>query len=182
MADKKKVKNTKESVKKENVKVGAEKDLKNALKATLKAGIANSPLLKLKDFEAIKKDYELTDETLTPTAAMHKMSEVLEFYLKLIQQILQPEEFHAVYECTAFTDSDKSKLFELYKRLIISHRELLKAIVMNDEKNSVSTVQFVHEEIKSVKPQMLDIITKMQSSWKKGGNAEVAKGPKQYFG
>jgi hypothetical protein len=193
MVDKKNTKNakketiqkgstTKESVKSGSAKVGAEKNLKNALKATLKAGLAKNPLLKLKDFEAIKKDYELTDDSLTANAVMHKMSEILEFYLKLIQQVLQPEEFYAAYECNAFNDNDKSDLFELYKRLIISHRELLKAVIMNDEKNAISTVQFVHEEIKSVKPQMLEIVNKMQGSWKKGGNAEVSKGPKQYFG
>jgi hypothetical protein len=53
---------------------------------------------------------------------------------------------------------------------------------MNDEKNTLSTIQFIHEEIKSAKPQMLDVLSKMQSSWKKGGSADLHKGPKQYFG
>lgn len=160
----------------------AEKDLNKALKSTLKSSLANNPLLKLKNFEEIKKDYEFTDETFVTGAVMHKMSEVIEFYLKLIQQILQPEEFHALYECTAFNDADKVKLFDLYKRLIVDHRELLKAVVMNDEKNTLSAIQFIHEEIKSAKPQILDTLSKMQSSWKKGGSVDSHKGTKQYFG
>jgi hypothetical protein len=169
-------------VKSKKVKVNVEnkKQIKLVKPVVVKSKVVN-PLSKLKEFEVMKKDYELTDDILTVNSVMHKMSEIIEFYLKLIQQILQPEEFHAVYECNAFNDVDKSKLFELYRRLIIAHRELLKAVVMNDEKNSVIAIQFVHEEIKSVKPQMLEIVNKIQGSWKKGA-AEVQKGPKQYFG
>jgi len=142
----------------------------------------NNPLFKMKDFEIIKKDYDLIEEIITPTVVLHKMSEILEFYLKIIQQILQPEEFHALYEGNAFDDTYKAKLFDLYKRIIIAHRELLKAVVMNDDKNSISAIQFVHEEIQGVKPQMLDIITKLQQSWKTESGKDMHSGPKQYFG
>jgi hypothetical protein len=142
----------------------------------------NSSLSKMKDFEVIKKDYGLTAEDNNPTAVLHKMSEILEFYLKIIQQILQPEEFHALYEGNAFDDDYKMKLFDLYKRIIIAHRELLKAVIMNDDKNSASAIQFVHEEIKGVKPQMVDIVNKMQQSWKMESGKDVHRGPKQYFG
>jgi len=142
----------------------------------------DNSLSKIKDFEIIKKDYDISEEDLNISAVLHKMSEVLEFYLKLIQQILQPEEFHALYETNAFDDSYKINLFDLYKRIIIAHRELLKAVIMNDDKNSVSTISFVHEEIKSIKPQMLDIINKIQQSWKAESGKDRLKGPKQYFG
>jgi hypothetical protein len=146
----------------------------------IKTKVSNN-LSSIKDFEAIKKDYDITEELLNSNAILHKMSEILEFYLKLIQQILQPEEFHALYEGNAFDDNYKAKLFDLYKRIIIAHRELLKAVIMNDDKNSASAIQFVHEEIKGVKPQMLDIVNKMQQSWKADSKKD-GRGPKQYFG
>jgi len=163
-----------------------EKSEKSVMAKTLTAKVLkkteNNNLSKIKDFEIIKKDYDITEENLNSNAILHKMSEILEFYLKLIQQILQPEEFHALYESNAFDDAYKMKLFDLYKRIIIAHRELLKAVILNDDKNSASTIQFVHEEIKDVKPQMLDIINKMQQSWKNESSKDMHMGPKQYFG
>jgi hypothetical protein len=166
------------SVKDKSVKV---MKIVNKSKDAVNDPMANQ-LSKLKDFDTIRKDYDLVDEHLTTGIVLHKLSEVLEFYLKNIQQILQPEEFHALYECNAFSDADKLKLFDLYKRIIITHREILKAEIMNDEKNSLSTIQFVHEEIKAVRPQMLDIVKKMQQSWKTDPNSDMHRGPKQYFG
>ena len=49
---------------------------------------------------------------------------------------------------------------------------------MNDEKNSVSTIQFADTEIVSLRPEMLKIVTKMQESWKK----VAQKSDVRYFG
>ena len=51
---------------------------------------------KIKNFDIIKKDYELSEEDMTLNGILRKMSETLELYLKIIQQILQPEEFHRI--------------------------------------------------------------------------------------
>lgn len=147
-----------------------------------KKGASKVESIPIKNIAELKRIYDMPDENITPMMILHKMSEVLEFYLKNIQQILQPEEFHALYECNAFSDADKLKLFDLYKRIIITHREILKAEITNDEKDSLSTIQFVHEEIKAVKPEMLEIVKKMQQSWKTDNREDARKGTKQYFG
>jgi hypothetical protein len=139
-------------------------------------------LLALKNIDVIKRDYDIQEETLTPNLILHKMSEILEIYLKTIQQILQPEEFHALYESNAFDEKDKAELFELYKRVIVAHRELLKAVIAADEKNSLSTIQFVHSEIQGVKGQMLEIVNRLQQSWKADAKKDRHKGTGQYFG
>ena len=133
---------------------------------------------KIKNFDALKRDYELIEENLTVLGILRKLSEHLELYLKIIQQILQPEEFHSLYECAIFDDKEKSMLLELYKRIIITHREILKAEIKNNEKDALATIQYVDEEIKAVKPEMLDIVKKMQDSWKK----DVKKDSQRYFG
>jgi len=155
------------------------------LKVDLKKGKTKSKTskaLSINNIDLLIREYELPEEGLTPTIILHKMSETLELYLKLIQQILQPEEFHAVYECNAFNDTDKAGLFDLYKRLIITHRELLKAVILCEDKTSIATIQFVHEEIQGVKKQMLEIVEKMQQSWKTDSSKDKQKGTKQYFG
>jgi hypothetical protein len=135
----------------------------------------------LKNIDELKKTYDLSEGIITPVIILHKMAETLELYLKIIQEILQPEEFNAVYECSSFTDADKPALFDLYKRIIIAHREILKALIVAEEKNSLSTIQFIHEEVQNVKPQMLKILEKMQQSWKEVSK-DKQRGPKQYFG
>jgi hypothetical protein len=139
-------------------------------------------LLTLKDIDVIKRDYDLSEEGLTPSAIVHKITEICELYLKIIQQILQPEEFHAVYECNEFDENDKSELFDLYKRIIILHRELLKSMIVADENNYLSTIQFAHAEMQDVKPKMIEILTKMQQSWKTETKKDSHKGSMQYFG
>jgi len=133
---------------------------------------------KIKNFDVLKNEYDLSEENLTVGMVLHKMSETMEFYLKLIQQILQPEEFHAIYECVAFSDKEKAELFDLYKKIIIAQREMLKAEIMNDEKTSLSAIQSAHLEIKSVKPKILGIVDKMQESWK----VHTKSSTMQYFG
>ena len=135
----------------------------------------------IKNIEFIKKEYDLQEDNLTPISILHKMSETAEFYLKIIQQILQPEEFHSVYECNAFDDNDKQELFELYKKIIIIHRELLKTIIMSDDKTSVSVIQSADGEIRAVKPKMVEIVNKMQQSWKVDSQKDTHKST-QYFG
>jgi hypothetical protein len=159
-----------------------EKKVKPVKGGSTEKNTISKVLLSIKNLEELKRDYDIVDEALTPKLILHKMSETLELYLKLIQQILQPEEFNALYECNAFNDKEKARLFDLYKQMIISHRELLKAVVLNEEKNILSTIQFIHDEIKGVKSEMVEIIGKMQESWKMEGKKDLHKGAGQYFG
>jgi len=131
-----------------------------------------------KDYEALKKEYDLTEEQLTTKAIMQRMGETLEGYIKILIQLLQPEEFHSLHECTAFDDTEKEKIFDIYKNLMIAHRELLKAEIKNDEKNNVSTIGYVNSELKRLKPDILVIVNKMQESW----NKKLTKGKERYFG
>jgi hypothetical protein len=150
------------------------KDIKkNEGKSKVRSGLD-----KLKNLDILKKSYDLPEENLTLNVIMHKMSETLESYLKIIQQILQPEEFHSMHECNIFDDKDKSRLLDLYKQVIIAHRELLKAEIMIDDKNSISTINYVHSEIESVKPELVKIVGKLQESWKK----EYRTSEAHYFG
>jgi hypothetical protein len=156
--------------------------IKKAYSKKVKIPVPMKAASSVKNIDVLMREYDLSEESLTPNGIMHKMTEICELYLKIIQQILQPEEFHAVYECNEFNDKDKTELFDLYKRIIILHRELLKAVLMADEKNSLSTIQFAHSEMQDVKPKMLEILTKMQQSWKTDNKKDWQKGTTQYFG
>ena len=132
----------------------------------------------LDNYDELKTDYELTEEQGSTMAVMRKMGEVLEYYIKTLIQLLQPEEFHSLHECTAFDDDEKEHIFDIYKNLMIAHRELLKAEINNTEKNNIATIKYVHTELKKIKPELFKIVSKMQDSWKK----VETKGKARYFG
>ena len=133
---------------------------------------------KLKNYEELRSEYELTEEQSSTMAIMRKMGETLEYYIKMLIQLLQPEEFHSLHECTIFDDDEKEHVFEIYKNLMITHRELLNAEILNNEKNNIATIQYAHTELKNIKPELYKIASKMQESWKR----TETKGKARYFG
>lgn len=137
---------------------------------------------KFKDLEPIRLFCDLPKENLTLPTILHKISENLEMYLKIIEQVLQPEEFHSLHECTVFSDSEKSDLLELYKRIMIAHRESLRSEILNDEKDYVTTIKFVYAEILAIKPLMVGVVVKLQQSWKDDGLKIKHKDSARYFG
>ena len=133
---------------------------------------------KIPNIDELKTEYDIIDEHLSPNTVLRKMSEKIEDYIKILIQLLQPEEFHSLHECAIFDDSDKSKIFDLYKNLMITHREALKSEILNQESNTLATIKYVHSELKSLKPKMFDIVQKMQDSWKQTDTI----GKVRYFG
>lgn len=134
--------------------------------------------LKIKNLHNILKEYHITEEHITPKLILDKINEHLEYYIKILIQILQPEEFHSLHECTIFDDNEKSKIFELYKNMMILHRELVKTHIKNTEQDLISTIEYANSEMKNYRPEMLKILQKMQDSWKK----QAINGRMRYFG
>lgn len=132
----------------------------------------------LKNVQELIREYHVPEDNLYIKTILEKMQERLEYYIKILIQILQPEEFHSLQECTAFDDSEKTKLFDMYKNMMILHREIIKSVIKNEEKDTVATINYAHSELKKFKPEMVAIVHKMQASWKvKGTNGRV-----RYFG
>ena len=52
---------------------------------------------------------------------------------------------------------------------------------MSDDKTSVSVIQSADGEIRAVKPKMVEIVNKMQQSWKVDSQKDTHKST-QYFG
>ncbi len=121
----------------------------------------------LRNFEELRKAYDLAFEDQTLKAVLHKMIDRLDLYEKIVAQVLQPEEFHALYEANAFTDMDKPPVFELYKRVMIANREVLRAVIKNDEKDLIATIDYTHREIIAITPEILVLVSKMKESWTK---------------
>jgi hypothetical protein len=132
----------------------------------------------LKNVQELIREYNVPEENLYIKTILEKMQERLEYYIKIIIQLLQPEEFYSLQECTVFDDSDKTKLFDMYKNMMILHREIIKSEIKNDEKDNIATINYAHSELKKLKSEMITIVDKMQDSWKRPGT----NGKLRYFG
>jgi len=134
--------------------------------------------ISLPNISELKNAYDITEEHITEKQVLRKILEHLEDYIKIIVQVLQPEEFHSMHECTAFDDADKKRLFDIYKSMMILHRDVLKKLIHNDKQAIIDTIMVAHGELSGLKPEMLRIIDKMQSIWKKS----YSNGRAGYFG
>lgn len=132
----------------------------------------------LKNVQEILREYHVPEDASHVKIVLEKMQERLEYYIKILIQILQPEEFHSLHECTVFDDSEKTKIFDMYKNMMILHREIIKSEIRNEDKDMVATINYAHSELKKIKPEMINIIHKMQDSWRRTGT----NGRVRYFG
>ena len=132
----------------------------------------------LSNITELIREYHVPEESLYLKTILEKMQEKVEYYIKILIQIIQPEEFHSLQECTVFDDAEKTKIFEMYKNLMIVHREIIKSEIKNDEKDTIATINYTHFELKKFKPEMINIVHKMQESWKRPGT----NGRIRYFG
>lgn len=151
---------------------------KNTLKTEKKQTAVISTSKIIKNINEIIKEYNIPEDTSNIRAILEKIREKLEYYIKIVMQVLQPEEFYSLHECNVFTDSDKKYIFEIYKDMMILHREIVKSEIKNDEKDLIATINYAHSELMRFKPDIINILEKMQYSWKyKENNGRV-----RYFG
>ena len=132
----------------------------------------------LKNVQELLLEYHVPEDATHVKVVLEKIQERLEYYIKILIQILQPEDFHSLHECTVFDDSEKTKIFDMYKNMMILHREIVKSEIKNEEKDIVATIHYAHSELKKFKPEMVNIVHKMQDSWRRTGT----NGRVRYFG
>src|SRR3989344_2810816 len=100
---------------------------KDDKKTDIKAAYAKlAKKYKLPDYEALNQEFEI--ETLEDTDFLlrnvrTKISEKMEFCIKLLTSILQPEQnITDLQECKMFSDEQKKKIYLLYKNLMVQMR------------------------------------------------------------
>ncbi len=99
---------------------------------------------------------------------------------EIIGEIMQPEtSISALYESRVFNEKEKNRVFEIYRRIMILKRQADKLFIINDEKMDADFINSSLSEWKQIKPQIVDILTELEDSWKK----ELERSDKlPYFG
>ena len=82
--------------------------------------------------------------------------------------MLQPDtNLVDLYESRVFSEEEKSKLFELYKRLMVSDRKAAELSVLNEEKLDAAFLKLFLTEWKTLKPKIAEFTRRLSESWEK---------------
>ena len=108
------------------------------------------------------------------------MNEKVIFFCKIIEGLLYPTQQHIinVTEIKNFSDEEKKKIHDIYKRLMHYERQSLLLDVTPNDKEDVEFINGVFDFWRKIKKQMENIVKKMQDSWKKEFDSEK----NNYFG
>jgi len=126
---------------------------------------------KLPDFREI--DFELELQDMEPTAYLFKgiikrIGEKLEFYSRVIEEILQPDasNIYALHESRFFDEKEKKDMYDIYVKLMNLSRNSLEISLSNDAKSEAEFITRFFGEWKDLKAELVKYARKMRESWK----------------
>ncbi len=138
----------------------------------------------LPSFDALDTEFEISMIENHPTFLLReirkKMTERIEFFAKVLEELLQPEATMAnLRESKDFTDKEKQEMFELYKKLMMMNRTSMEFALTGSDKDNVAFIIDVTKEWDKAKKQLLIATRKMKHSWTKNLHFEEEQ---SYFG
>lgn len=109
-----------------------------------------------------------------------KIAERFNSFRELLGEILQPEEHIAtLHESKYFEEGDRTKIFDVYKKIMLVSREASELSVKNDEKEDAEFIKRIFGKMPSIKAELLPIASKLKRSWEFDEEASEKLG---YFG
>jgi len=125
----------------------------------------------LPDFESINNEFEISsieNKDFLLKEIRRKMTERLEFYIKMLESILQPDtaSLSSMHECKFVEDREKEGIYNTYKKLMIIDRNSIIAS-FGDEKENAGFIKKTFEEWTKLKNDIKPIIEKIKSAWEK---------------
>jgi len=139
---------------------------------------------KLPKFKEIDDEFEIS--TLeTPKFlirnTLRRIEEKLEFYIEVIGNLVHPDasSISTMYEVRYFSDEEKNEMYNLFKKLMKSNRNIIELILINDEKRQTEFLNNFFVDWLRMKKELINYLDKMKESWDKSSTIEEDLG---YFG
>ena len=138
-------------------------------------------LPKFKDIDAEFEISALDNEKFLIKNILRDISEKLEFYIEFISNLVHPDgsSISSMYEIRFFTEDEKNGMYNLFKRLMKTDRNVIELVLKNDEKEQVDFLNKFFSDWLNLKKELLKYIEKMKESWEKQSTIEEDIG---YFG
>ena len=103
------------------------------------------------------------------------MNDKIIFYCRILEGILFPTQASIIsfHEGKHFSDEEKSKMREAYKKLMYYERKSLSLDVSPDEKQEILFINEIFKNWNKFKVEIIKVTSKMQESWKKEESIDV---------
>lgn len=130
----------------------------------------------LPKFEELDYEFDIAsiEDKKVLRAIRRKMSEKLEQYAKLMEDLIQPDgTFSSLYEVKDFTEDDKNNLLSLFKKMMVFYKESIKLNLNFSEEEDVNFIKRLLAFWKEIKPQLALIIDKLSENWKNDSTHKI---------
>lgn len=118
------------------------------------------------DIELEISDFEETNFLLR--SIIRRISEKVDFYRTMMEEILQPDasNIYAMHETRCLDDEEKSRMYNLYRKLMDFDRQSIEISLELNEKDEAEFINGFFSEWKELKKELLNFVRKMRASWK----------------
>ncbi len=107
--------------------------------------------------------------------------EKIERYIDIIDPIVQPDTTAvSMYENSMFPDDEKTRAFELFRKLMTLKREGELTYLDESERSNSEFIKEFFRCVKDINKDMRDMITRQKDSWK--NNSKIKESNTGYFG
>jgi len=123
----------------------------------------------LPSYDELDFEFELDKEAKYPLRDIRrKINSKLHIFLDILQSIIQPEtsDLTQMYEAHYYTEEDKQKALNLYKRLMIYSRTSDEIAIKYNEEDEANFINELFQKWEEIKDEMYFFIKKMKNSWK----------------
>ncbi|MFW6283282.1 MAG: hypothetical protein ACOC1P_04495 [Minisyncoccales bacterium] len=129
-----------------------------------------------KDFEiySISKEDDLIRELLK------KIRDVIDFYIDLLEGIIQPDStYYVLKEANAIDSQTRNQVNTTYAKLLYINRENIEIHLDYNEKKATEFILKTHNEWQEIKKELMPIIKTIKESW---AHNKETKNEGGYFG
>jgi hypothetical protein len=136
----------------------------------------------LPEFDKLDSEFDISsiEDSIKLKSIRTKICEKVDFYAKLIEELLQPEaNLIGMYECKVFREDEKEEIYNTLKSLMFMLRHAAEVELKSDDKEEMVFIVDTHKDWIALKPELLKIVSKIKSSWEK--ETEL-KDDLEYFG
>lgn len=123
----------------------------------------------LPKFEELDAEFDIhciEDGKLLIKDIREKIAEKSDNFCMIIEEVLQPDtKISNLYESRVFSDSDKEKIFRLFKRLMMIKRKAAFLMLKNSDKEDAEFIRESFKEWHELKEQLSPMFEKLVEAW-----------------
>jgi hypothetical protein len=138
---------------------------------------------KLPDFDILNNEFEITTAEHTEfilREVRRKITEKLDFYARLLEELLSAEPtINSLHECKFLLDDKKKVAYDVHRTLMLLIRGSAETSITNSDEENAAYIRNAMEQWQNIKPTLKEIVILMKDSWKEELSEKEELG---YFG